>query len=169
MKDARPFKGSSLALSCTVAKPKDEVSKSSSSCRENATVAMTRSGYTLLPNWQNNPDAVPLAFEINNRGDVEPFVPPVGFSLLGGKLMTFQAHGEVFTSDTRDSNALVEFLEEHSDSVEDSFRLRQRLGTNIRLLGTDHKTGKVVPWIKNEMGPVFYLDVLGNLSRQLTA
>jgi hypothetical protein len=118
-------------------------------------------------------DMRPIAFEAGLlNGKLKPFhgLPPLGFSLFDGKVITTQFHPELQLSGKDENNQIAEWMEQNYGIIDRWYDApasnsgRSLFEKHFKPRGKS-KNG-VVPWIKKDVGPVFILNTLLKQARE---
>ncbi|MBI2639129.1 hypothetical protein HYW83_06095 [Candidatus Peregrinibacteria bacterium] len=93
---------------------------------QTCTLAMTHSGYVLVPGYETVDDVKPLAFPCSGfskpgKGAIDSSLPPVAFSFANGKIITSQFHPEVQLADRHHRLVLKRHLARHTDGIRREF------------------------------------------------
>jgi len=139
----------------------------------------SRTGYVFNDGLRARDLVKPLGFECDGKdGKNLDELPPVGFSVLGGKGLTFQPHLEVQASNSKHRRFLRRYLGRNSKqlagSLMDIGQMVSRKGgfgnslvdRQIKLRGRD-RSGAKVSWVRNEAGPAFWIPAIDTFAADI--
>jgi GMP synthase-like glutamine amidotransferase len=117
-------------------------------------------------------DMRPIAFEADVKdGKLTPELklPPLGFSLCDGKLITTQFHPELQLTGVNENNALISWIERNYGYIARKYEAnglknpKAFFSRNFSPNGISKKG--IVPWITRDAGQIFLLNVLLKLTK----
>jgi hypothetical protein len=134
------------------------------------TVSMTRQDYSLVDGLEKFYGEIePFAYEMDYRDgrlEVNKDLPPVGFSLFGGKLLTAKWHSELSLREP-DGETLNRWLHRSHDDIRTNFLGSRndalRSPSNIYTNQFDLKArdeGGEVQWVEHDIGPLLLTNIL---------
>lgn len=132
------------------------------------TVSMTRESYSLVDGYDelSNDLIAPLAFEyskFNGRMQVDKELPPVAFSLYGGKVITTQFHPEISLKAPESHGEMNAWLDQNHQYLKQEFGEKGRTLPRHFDIKALSDSG-IINWVEKDIGPFFMLNVL---SRQI--
>lgn len=161
--------------------------------RRSCSAVMTRGDYSIVPT--DAEDIEPLVTEMLTPTS-GGYLPPVGYSLLNGKVTTFQFHPEMMLTDDTHLRIAQRYLQRHADELHQEFGRGIRptrfiesedhprrvvsepvpspmsfvtriFEQHFRIDAEDVATGDRVGWIENDIGPALLVPTLYQYSKDL--